>query len=321
MNVLRPLTVGELLDAAVRTYRERFRTLVAAVAVPVVPVVVFQTLVSWSVAPDGSADPFEAPNAAQTVDAGEVALQLAGSLVAAVAVVLATALATAACFRALSAAYAGQEVTWRESLRFARTRVWSVIGLNLITSLLIVLGALACLVPGAIAMTLWAVATPAMLMEGIGVFDAMRRSAALARLRFWPVLGAVLLSTLVATVFQGVVSAPLIGLVFADVDGIVVYLVQGVVNLIALVLVTPFTAAFTMALYVDLRVRFEGFDLYLLAERGAVPAPVHPGYAGPGFQGTMGAVTPPPPPPPPSAGGFGPPSSLPPPPPAPPDGW
>ena len=143
MNALRPLTVGELLDAAVRTYRQRFATLVKAVAVPVVPVVVLQTLVNWSVATDSSTDPFSAPTAADTVDSGQVALQIAGSLVSAVAIILATALATAACFRALSAAYVGGEVTWRESLAFARTRIWSVIGLNLLTGLLMAIGFLA----------------------------------------------------------------------------------------------------------------------------------------------------------------------------------
>ncbi|MBX3314179.1 MAG: hypothetical protein KF906_07645 [Actinobacteria bacterium] len=330
MNALRPLSVGELLDAAVRTYRERFTTLVAAVAVPMVPVVVLQTLVAWSVEPDASANPLSSPTTSETIDSGQLALGLAGSLVSAVAILLATALATAACFRALSSAYVGEEVTWKESLAFARTRIWSVLGLNLLTAILMALGFLFCIVPGVFLMTVWAVATPAMLMEGTGVTAAMRRSNALARLRFWPVLGAVLLSMLVATIFQAIISAPLIGLIFTDVDGIVVHLVEGAVNMVALVLVTPFTAAFTLALYVDLRVRFEGFDLYLLAQQGTVPAPVRtdrtsgygpagafgPGGYGPGGYGPGPAAPPPPPPP---SGGFGPPSSLPPPPPAPPD--
>lgn len=312
MNALRPLSVGELLDSAIRTYRERFSTLVAAVAVPVIPIGVLQALVTWSAEPDAATDPFAAPSSAETIDGGQFALQVASSLVGAAAIMLATAVATAACFRALSAAYVGGEATWKESLAFGRTRMWSVIGLNLITTLGILVGLIFCLAPGFLALTFWAVATPAMLMEGLGVGDAMRRSTALARQRFWPVLGAVLLSTLVGVVFQAVIAVPLVGLLFTDVDGIVFYVVQTLVNLVALVLVTPFTAAFTMALYVDLRVRFEGFDLYLMAGTG--PTQHQPGHVAPSGYGGGSFAPPAPPPPPPPSSGFGPPSSLPPPP-------
>lgn len=327
MNALRPLTVGELLDSALRIYRERFKTLVAAVAIPVVPVVIFQTLVEWSAAPDGaSANPFSAPESAETISGGEAALQLAGALVGLVAILLATALATAACFRVLSAAYVGGEVTWRESLGFARTRLGSVIGLNLLSTFGIVLGVVLCLVPGFLLFVWWAVPMPALLMEGLGVSDSLGRSRALVRQRFWPVAGALLLSMLVAAAFQIAIAAPFIGLLFTDVDGVVLYSVEAIVNLIGLVLVTPFTAAFTMALYVDLRVRFEGFDLYLWAQQEGRPVPAgvvpghvaaQPGTFGPaGSPGGGGSLPPPPPPP----SGFGPSSSLPPPPASPPDG-
>ncbi|MCB0978984.1 MAG: hypothetical protein KDB02_16140, partial [Acidimicrobiales bacterium] len=253
MVPLRPLSVGELLDAAIRTYRERFKALVSAVAVPIIPVVVLQTLIAWSIEPE-AANPLKAPDASATADLSQLWLQLAGSLVNVVAVLIGTALATAACFRVLSAAYVGGEVGWRESLAFARTRLASVIGLTLLTGLGTALGFVLCIVPGVLAFTWWSVATPALLMEGLGAVDAMSRSTRLAKQRFWPVLGAMLLSSLLAGIFQGMVSAPLIGLLFTDVNGIVLYVVEGIVNLIALILVTPFTAAFTLALYVDLRV-------------------------------------------------------------------
>ena len=54
------------------------------------------------------------------------------------------------------------------------------------------------------------------------------------------------------------------------------------VTLISTVLVTPFTASLTMAVYFDLRVRKEGFDLWLLAQKvgGETPEggfPAQPG--------------------------------------------
>jgi len=312
MTPLRPLSVGELLDSAIRTYRERFRTLVAAVAVPMIPVVVLQTLIGWSVEPD-DANPLSAPTSSADVTVGDALLQLAGSMVNLAVVLVGTALATAACFRALSASYVGGEVTWRESLTFAGSRMWSVIGLTLLTVLGTLGGLVLCIVPGVIFFTWWSVSTPTMLMEGLGAVDSMSRSARLARRRFWPVLGAVLLSTLLAVIFQVVIAAPLFGLLLTDVDGIVLHLVEAVLSLVGLVLVTPFTAAFTLALYVDLRVRFEGFDLFLFA--GGAGSAVVPGHLGPvaaptsggGFGPARSSLPPPPSASPP--GGFGPPPS------------
>ena len=57
MYGLRPLGVGELLDASIKIYRSRARTLLAAVAVPVVPVVIFSVLVSASAGSEPTIDP------------------------------------------------------------------------------------------------------------------------------------------------------------------------------------------------------------------------------------------------------------------------
>ena len=47
------------------------------------------------------------------------------------------------------------------------------------------LGLIACIVPGVIAMTYWAVATPALLMEGLGVGDAMIFTSLLRLVALW----------------------------------------------------------------------------------------------------------------------------------------
>ncbi|MCU1497545.1 MAG: hypothetical protein JWM47_1498, partial [Acidimicrobiales bacterium] len=278
MEGLRPLGVGELLDAAIRIYRSRAKTLMLAVAIPLLPVTVFTTLVTWSSRTDLGVDPSTgAPN----FDGGDIALQLTGSLVALVASVVAGALATAACFRSISGAYVGDDPDWKESLRFALSRFWSVLGLTFLVGLATLAGLLVCGFGVLYPLAFFSVAMPALLVEGIGAGEAMRRSRHLVKGRGWRTLGIVLLRTLLASAFQSVVSAPAIALIFAAPDSPVTQVVTAILSCAAAIIVTPFTAAFTMALYVDLRVRKEGFDLVLWAQRlGTAPVdgfPTQPG--------------------------------------------
>lgn len=318
MEGLRPLGVGELIDAAIRIYRSRAKTLLLAVAIPVVPVLILTTLVSFSSQPDLSVDP---ATGQANLDGGDLALTIAGLLVSFIATTIATSIATAACFRSISGAYVGDDPDWRESLRFAMSRFWSVLGLTILVLLATVAGIFACFFGVLVPMTFLSIAMPALLVEGLGVGDAMRRSWRLVRGTGWRVLGIVLLSALLGIAFQAALSAPIAVVFFVDVSTVVQQVLNGVVTTVSTVLVVPFSAALTMALYVDLRVRKEGFDLVLWAQRlGNAPTsdfPAQPGARSPGSMaggwapGTASggwAPSAPPPPPPPS-----PPAALPPP--------
>jgi hypothetical protein len=330
---LRPLGVGELLDAAIKIYRSRARTLLAAVAVPVVPVVIFTVLVSASAGSEPTVDPVTGQLSA---DGGDVLVYVLGALVGSFAIVVATMVATAACFRSISGAYVGDDPDWRESLRFGFSRFWSVLGVTILSTLATVVGLVVCIVGVLWPMTVFAVAMPVLLLEGTSAPRALGRSRELVQGMGWRTLGVVLLGTVLANVFQAMLAAPLAAVMFADVGVVVEAIVNGVVSIVSTVAVTPFTAALTMALYVDLRVRKEGFDLYLWAHRlgtdasGGFPAQpgapqLPPGWA-PGPTGVPGGFAPPAPPYPGYGGpGYGGPSAPgyapPPPPPAPPGPW
>ena len=278
MEGLRPLSVGELLDASIRIYRGRWKTLLAAVALPVVPVLVFTALVSWSTRPELGVDP---STGAPTLDGGDLALQITGLLVTTIASLVASSIATAACFRAISGAYVGDEPDWRESLRFAMSRIWRVLGVTFLATGATLLGALVCGVGALYPLAFFAVAMPAMLVEGLRPGQAMGRSRSLVTGLGWRTLGIVLLQILLTAAFQLVLAAPLAALLFADVGPAVEQLLNTTVTIVSTIIVTPFAAALTMALYVDLRVRKEGFDLVLWAQRvGASPEggfPTQPG--------------------------------------------
>ncbi len=279
MEGLRPLGLGELLDAAIRIYRAKARTLLLAVIVPVVPASILSALLIWSSIPKIGTDPV---TGLTTFEGGNVAMLIAAAAIVAVLFVVATSMATAACYRSISTAYVGGDVDWKESLRFGFRRVLPVIGLSFLVAFCSYGGLILCIVPGVMAWTFFSVAMPALLVEGQGVVGAMRRSSQLVRGSFWRVLGILLVSYLLVAALQYAISIP-INLVTVAVNSPVLSAsLQVLVSIISLVIAQPFTAAMTMALYVDLRVRKEGFDLVLWAQRlGAAPPeggfPVQPG--------------------------------------------
>lgn len=291
---LRPLGIGEMLDVAIKLYRRRFGTLVRAVAVIVGPIYALLVIVQLSLIP--TQDDIEAIEAVDPVtgmpefDWGIVWAFIAGALVFGLAYFLASQLATAASFRVVSAGYLGEDVEWRESLRFAVGRLRSLVWLSFLLAVFIGFGFLLCIVPGVYLFGAYAVAVPVLLLEDLRGRAAMKRSRALVTGRWWPVVAVIflgmLLAQIVSSVLTGIFTIPL-GSADNEVASI---LGNAVGSTLSAVVVTPFTAAVTTVVYFDLRVRKEGFDLELLArEVGVAPS-----------DGAMFFPPPPPPPPPPS---------------------
>ena len=291
---LRPLGIGEMLDVAIKLYRQRFGTLVRAVAVVIAPLYAFFAVVQLSLIPtrDDFVESYESTDpvtGVPDIDWGLFWAFLAGMLLFGLVYFVATQLATAASFRVVSAGYLGEEIDWRESLRFAVSHLRSLVWLSFLLAVFIGLGFLACIVPGIYFYGAYAVAVPVLLVEEVRGRGAMKRSRALVTGRWWPVVVVLvlgmLLAQIVSSVLQGVFSITL-----GSVDNEVTAVLAGTIgSTLSAVIVTPFTAAVTTVVYFDLRVRKEGFDLELLArEVGVAPA--------------ERMFFPPPPPPPPPSG-------------------
>ena len=163
MEGLRPLGVGELLDASIRIYKGRAKTLLAAVAIPVIPVVIFTTLITWSSQPGQQTDP---STGLATEDGGDLGLMFAGLIVSLLVTVVASSVATAACYRSISGAYVGDDPDWRESLRFGLSRIWPVLALSFVTSLLTGFGLIFCLVGALVPYTFFSVACRCCWLRG-----------------------------------------------------------------------------------------------------------------------------------------------------------
>ena len=294
---LRPLGVGEVLDVALKLFFRNARTLFLAVAVVVVPVHLLLVPVVTSGVP--SEGLLFGPDAGSTGASPEDgAAQVAATLVSAVISFLAISVATAAAYKAVSDAYLGVRSDWRSSVAFAWRRFGPVLWVTILSSLLLLLLTVVLLVPGigavaALAATaptivavtvggvvllllllpvvwlyiLWSVSVPALLMEDTRGARALGRSRRLVRGRWWGAFGTVTIALIGTTVVQAVIVGALgEAVIFGLGSGLLSVVFQQLLTAIGAVLTTPVVAAVLVVLYVDLRVRKEGFDLALLAE-------------------------------------------------------
>lgn len=266
---LRPLGVGEMVDAAIRLYRNNFLTLIKISAAILGPIGLIQIIATIIVGPvdlltltvvdpetTTPADIFEPLIPIYTVLAVTSLLSFLGSV-----------LVEGASLTVLAHHYHGEETDWTDSLRVGWGRFLPLIAATILVSLGAGIGLIFCLVPGVFLFTMWSVTPAALVTERLGPFAAMGRSYQLVRGRFWPVLGAIVLAYLlymVANQIIGVVTG--VTTVLGSLDGEQISFLPSVIgsSLVSIV-AAPFLAAMITVIYFDLRVRKEGYDLELMA--------------------------------------------------------
>jgi hypothetical protein len=268
---LRPLGVGEVLDVALKLFFRHAGTLLVAVGVVIVPVQLLLVPVFTSALPD----PQESGTALDPAfDGAQIAVSAAALLVALLLTFVATILATAACYKAVTDAYLGGRPHWRASLAFAGARLGPVVWVSVLSAVLSLLPLVLLLVPVTVWLYVsWSVVVPVLLTEGLRGRRALARSRGLVRGRWWATFATLLVAFIAASIVQVIVSGLLGAVVLADVgeQSLAGVLVNQLLTAISALLITPFLAAVVVVLYIDLRVRKEGFDLALLAERVGVP--------------------------------------------------
>jgi hypothetical protein len=272
---LRPLRVGEILDAGIKVYLRNARTLMGLTAAVVVPFQLLSAVVLLSTVSTGSQVPRGSTFGIGSTSGTDRATSLGASATVDVTSVLIGLLTTAACVKAVSDAYLDRPLDARASLRFALRRLGSLLWLEIITTVLLGLAFVALVIPGIWLYAAWSVATPALLIEGCRGWGALSRSFRLVRRRWWPTAAVRLVSNVMLTVVGGAIEAALVAVLLVGGSKSVVATVAAVsvAGAISAILTRPFQAAVITILYYDLRVRHEGYDVALLAEQlGIEPA-------------------------------------------------
>ena len=271
---LRPLAVGEILDVSIKIFLTHWRTLLTAALVVVVPVQVVITLLTadYTVQSlDFGTDTTQTPE--ETLE--EINQYLGGLVISGVLQVCAVLLASAACFRAIAQAYLGEQTDWRASLAYALRRTPQLLLITLLYMLGVAVATIFFIAPGVWLYIAWAFALPVLLVEGTGGSKSLGRSFALVKGRWWRTFGVLVLGLVLALVVSTVIQGVFFVGMFAGADNdLFVLLLSAIAGIVGLAITTPFQAALLAVVYFDLRVRKEGFDLELLAERigGSVPA-------------------------------------------------
>jgi hypothetical protein len=266
---LRPLGIGEILDVGIKITLRHWWTLARAVLVVVVPFQLVATIVDVS----ASEGVLTTGGETGTVEVDEVWTFAAAVLVALLLTLLAQTIATGACFKAVADAYLGLVPSWRRSLAEVFRRLHSIVWISILTYVLGFLALIACIAPGVWLFISWTVAIPVLLTESVKGRRALGRSFRLVKGFWWRTLAIVILGSILSSILEVSIAGVLGALTFAT-ESEVVDIVAGFISaVVAGVITTPFVAAVTIVLYIDLRVRKEGFDLALLASRMGVEAP------------------------------------------------
>jgi len=268
VSELRPRGIGEILDTAVALYRARFRKLTLVTATVVIPVQVLSALVLLSAQPESYDRLNVTGSVSPQYDSNSALIGFAAFLVITVVSLLSTAFVIAVCTRIVADAYIDRESDARDAVRAVSPRLFAIIGLTILVTICDGIGLLFCGIGVLVPLTLFAVAIPALILEGITVSAAVSRSINLTKANVGHVLGVVLTARLLVSVLSVGLSLVVIVALRGGGNGVVSSVIgQSIANAIAAILTTPFVATATVTLYFDLRIRNEAFDVQLLMQR------------------------------------------------------
>jgi hypothetical protein len=294
---LRPLGVGDIVDRVFNLYRQRPGPLLVLSTVPYLALILGLGILVLSF---GSAlggfgpvidfvnrNPRGAPVPPGLLTGlGEAASALIGFLLLAILVAIVLfATQTAAVIKAMVAQYLGKPMTvgaafaagLRASPRIilagllvflAFIGLWIALGAAFVWSnngIVVGLGIIGGLVATVFIFVSWVVVPCVVTVEGTGPVHALRRSWALSHGNRWRILGLQLLLLILQFVLSALLTALSVA-AFAFTDQVVRFVIQQLANFAAQIIWVPIQWGATAILYLDLRVRHEGFDLQLAAE-------------------------------------------------------
>lgn len=298
-QVIRPMTLGEILDRAIRLYRQNFLKFIGIYAIPYIPLVLFQMILSVLMT-SSFLDPAFLENQDPGAAFGFGIATLAGTFIFVIVnFILVGGFATAALTRAVANNYIDKPIGILDSYRAIMKSVWKLVLALLLATLLMILLIFWAIVPiigwlsgPGIAFFLAFIVIPLIApiasLENLGVGATIRRAWDLGRSRFWWLVGFAMILSILG---QLIVTGP-VYLLSAVLQGVLVslpeisYEIQAMLNTVISNLLTmtlgllyqPLQLTMMTVVYFDLRARNEGLDLALqlasTEEGGSASAPL-----------------------------------------------
>ncbi len=250
---LRPLGVGEKLDAAFSLYRRNFGTLIAIVAVIVIPFQLLNALLS----PDPLFD------SDLEFNGGALFMLVLLTVLGFVA----NTLATGSAAKAIADDYLGETPNWLDSIQYGVDRLWPLVLGSILFGISVFVGLIFFVIPGVILWVSWSIWVAVVIVEDMSATGALGRSNRLVKGRRWPVFGYFILIYLIVWLITAIVGGLLGAVLLGGAEPGQVTVAGTVVGIVLALFTTPFVVAATVVLYFDQRVRVEAFDVDLLASQ------------------------------------------------------
>lgn len=298
---LRPLTLGDMYDAAFRIIRFNPKAtvgsavLVAAVtmAIPIVVTAILTATVDVTIDQAGTPD-------------DESLVGFAGSfgslLLGIVLFSFGSLFVTGMVAHVVNAAAIGKRLTLGEAWAATRGKRWRLVGLAVVLWVLSAAGVAAYVgawvlvavngrtsvvvawglvtLPLFVGLMVWfwirvyLLPVPVLMLEDVGVFGAIRRAYRLTARQFWRTFGIAVLTVIVVAIASNVLALPIsligqVGLLVGGRYSLLVYVgCQALAQVVTAAFATPFTSGVTSLQYVDQRMRKEAYDVELMTRAG-----------------------------------------------------
>jgi hypothetical protein len=267
---LKPLSVGETLDTAIKLYRSHARLLWQAVAVIVIPLQIVELLIHNAAIPRPA---FVSGGTLYTANG------TTGGAVPTISIIVISALVDAltigAVYTLVLDSYMGRRPDLRKAFDVAGHKAFPLVLVSVLVGLAVAIGFILIIVPGIWLLVSLCVAIPVLMQEDLRGTKALSRSRELVQDRWWATFGRLLILVIILAVTvlitAGLASALSVSSVF------VWLLVNAILSSLLLIIATPFSASMITVMYIDLRVRKEALDLELLAGGSPEPAPATTG--------------------------------------------
>lgn len=257
---LRPLSVGEILDAGVKVLTRHWKPLTLCVVVLVLPLyVLYAVALAWLDPDQLRTGNLFSPTTSSDTETDAAAL--AGLALSAAVAAIGFVVAFTACFKAVSDAWLGETPEVGRSLRFGLRRAPMLAVLFVAYAIPVAIGYLACLAPGVWLTVAWMLCVPVLLFERVGPLRALGRSYALIKGRWWASLALLVVCYVLVSVLSVLIQLGLLGIAASIAeDSVVAGAVAEVVgSTVSTAITYPYFAAALTILYFDQRARKEGF--------------------------------------------------------------
>lgn len=296
---LRPLSLTDIFNGSLAYVRTNPK---ATLGLATVVVLASQIVtLALQIGPLSALGEFDPTLQGETPSSGTIAVFAIGAFVGIVVTTLASLLLSGMLTVVIGRSVFGGSITIGEAWRRLRGRLPALIGLTVLQALalVVVVGIVAVVIVGAGALggglaafaigmplvlltlvgvlyvsTILLFAPAVIVLEHLGIVDAVKRSFTLVNKDFWRVFGIWVLATIVAAVMAWGVGAPFnvagqIMTMVAEGPTVPALILTAVGGAIGQIVTAPFSAGVVVLLYADRRFRAEAFDLMLQTGAGA----------------------------------------------------